>query len=114
MQTTEQRSSSATIEVEDLDLGGLDLSGDFDIDAELAKFEAAERAKLGLDEQKEHWNDPVPSDFSAKQHQAANSQDTYIGAYLARGRSQWHRTCMTRPPRMGDPALGHVGRGLRY
>ena len=39
-----------------------------DIEAELAKFEAEEAARLGLaDSDIEHWNDPVPSTFTAAQ-----------------------------------------------
>ena len=30
---------------------------EIDIDAELAKFEAEERARLGLETEKEHWTD---------------------------------------------------------
>ncbi len=40
--------------------------GDLDIEAELAKFEREERAKLGLVDGKEHWRDLVPSEFFAK------------------------------------------------
>jgi predicted nucleotide-binding protein (sugar kinase/HSP70/actin superfamily) len=37
-----------------------------DIDAELAKFEAEEKKRLGLEEGKEHWRDPVATAFLAK------------------------------------------------
>ncbi len=40
--------------------------GALDIEAELAKFEREERAKLGLVDGKEHWRDLVPSEFLAK------------------------------------------------
>jgi predicted nucleotide-binding protein (sugar kinase/HSP70/actin superfamily) len=41
---------------------------DLDVDSELAKFEAEERAKLGLDRPTEHWTDAmVDPQFTAKQ-----------------------------------------------
>jgi len=41
---------------------------DIDMDAELAKFEAEERARLGLDETKEHWTDKmIDPQFTAKE-----------------------------------------------
>jgi predicted nucleotide-binding protein (sugar kinase/HSP70/actin superfamily) len=47
------------------DLSNLSLD---DIEAELKKFEAEERKRLGLDaEQTDHWYDAVPSTFTAKQ-----------------------------------------------
>ena len=47
------------------DLSSLSLDA---IEAELKKYEAEERIRLGLDEaQKDHWFDAVPSTFTAKQ-----------------------------------------------
>ncbi len=41
---------------------------DLDVEAELAKFEAEERKRLGLDSgEVKHWNDPVPSTFTKDQ-----------------------------------------------
>ncbi len=42
---------------------------DMDIEAELAKFEAEERKRLGLpaEDDADHWHDPVPSVFTAKE-----------------------------------------------
>jgi predicted nucleotide-binding protein (sugar kinase/HSP70/actin superfamily) len=37
-----------------------------DIDAELARFEAEERERLGLADTKPHWHDPVPRRFAAE------------------------------------------------
>ena len=43
-------------------------TSDLDIEAELAKFEAEERKRLGLSEEDtEHWTDPVPSHFTREQ-----------------------------------------------
>jgi len=44
---------------------------DFDVDAELAKFEAEERARLGLeaDDVPEQWKDDVPQTFTASQRE---------------------------------------------
>src|SRR5690606_9914352 len=51
------------------ELAEVALSPDFDIEAELAKFEAEERKRLGLPttEESTHWHDPVPSTFTAAQ-----------------------------------------------
>jgi predicted nucleotide-binding protein (sugar kinase/HSP70/actin superfamily) len=40
---------------------------DLDIDGELARFEAEEKARLGLAEGKEHWRDEVAQTFTGKQ-----------------------------------------------
>src|SRR5688572_29464844 len=43
---------------------------ELDLDAELAKFEAEERKRLGLDQTtKEHWHDPVPQTFTKSQRE---------------------------------------------
>jgi predicted nucleotide-binding protein (sugar kinase/HSP70/actin superfamily) len=42
-------------------------SAELDIDAELARFEAEERARLGLADGKEHWRDEVAQQFTASQ-----------------------------------------------
>jgi predicted nucleotide-binding protein (sugar kinase/HSP70/actin superfamily) len=44
-----------------------DAGGELDIEAELAKFEAEERKRLGLEEGKEHWRDEVQQAFTASQ-----------------------------------------------
>lgn len=38
-----------------------------DIDAELARFEAEERRRLGLENPRRHWHDPLPRRFVAEQ-----------------------------------------------
>ena len=43
------------------------LNLDVDIEAQLAAFEAEERRRLGLDDVKEHWHDPVPQGFTRKE-----------------------------------------------
>ena len=41
---------------------------EIDVDAELQRFEAEERAKLGLNEQTDHWTDKmIDPNFTAKQ-----------------------------------------------
>ncbi len=47
--------------------GSAAVSGDIDVEAELAAFEAEERKRLGLEDGKEHWRDvPAPA-FTASQ-----------------------------------------------
>lgn len=50
-------------------MSNLSLDSDFDVEAELAKFEAEERKRLGLPSAKEsaHWQDEVPRTFTAAQ-----------------------------------------------
>jgi predicted nucleotide-binding protein (sugar kinase/HSP70/actin superfamily) len=50
--------------------GYSDLPKQFDLEAELERFEKAERARLGLsDAKKEHWHDPVPQTFTKSQRE---------------------------------------------
>jgi predicted nucleotide-binding protein (sugar kinase/HSP70/actin superfamily) len=51
------------------DLADVVLDDSFDLDAELARFEARERERLGLaaEDMPTHWSDPVPSTFTAAQ-----------------------------------------------
>ncbi len=61
-----------TYKLSDQELAELDRlvsDADFDLDAELAKFEAEERKRLGLPAEgaDEQWRDPLPSTFTAAQ-----------------------------------------------
>jgi predicted nucleotide-binding protein (sugar kinase/HSP70/actin superfamily) len=48
-------------------LGAPSPGADIDVEAELAKFEAEERKRLGLEDGKEHWRDPAVAGFTADQ-----------------------------------------------
>src|SRR5688572_6547561 len=43
---------------------------ELDIEKELAAFEAEERKRLGLEDGKEHWRDPVAQTFTADQRES--------------------------------------------
>lgn len=40
---------------------------DFDVEAELARFETEERRRLGLEQDRKHWCEPVPGHFTESQ-----------------------------------------------
>ena len=50
-------------------MGAAGAGGGLDIDAELARFEAEERVRLGLDGAKVHWKDEVAQLFTASQRE---------------------------------------------
>ncbi len=74
-----------------LPLFGSPAGGEIDIEAELAKFEAEERVRLGIEPGKEHWRDQVARTFTADQRAHTTilvcgltmAHDTFIEASLA-------------------------------